>query len=756
MKVLGALCGKLELCLWSHFMFRWYGNLIMPTQQILNALKQRKAFLNGSILEYMMVASFFFIAVCFYTDFIILDIGNRLFTSGTGDGSGGFLWYVFAQPGLSLLLDHTNLVNYPYGEDIGGPTFITYLGLWLPLRILTFLVGPVVGVNIFMMFGFFLSAMSMYWLVKRLTSNTPVALFAGYALAFTPYTVQKALDHMPYILLYIFVFMIAAFIGLWRKSSWKRAVALGVSVSLAFYTDGYYILLASTLVVCLVLGGLIYDLSLKVGPGVIIRKFKMLCLAGLTALMLLAPVVAIQLFGGDSVKEALDGRRSDIAVEMQAYRANVIDFMLPAQTHPLLKDSEYFQKKWQEKSQRSNASESTTYSGYVIYILCGLGFILTLLMCFIKKNRTAIRIQDKAVQDGRLLLLAGMIFIVSTLVILSFMFSPEVIVAGVRFPLIGDLFIKYDISLWRVMTRFFVVLHTIWVLFAAITLYIVLTRIKFLNNKSTHTQLKVHWLVCIVLISLVGLEYATTANRPSFAFSETNKVYQWLKQQESIKSIAEVPVLDPMNPATAEYVTMQMIHGKKLLNRKENTSARVTNVHGSQQNRELVNWIYERGADAVVIRSPNCIDYEWGVTLYARNGMCVYRMVSGFDDDGLYVKYGKGFFNQTVKEGGITKNKVILEAPSAQLRVVDADFEPVSSAKSVKVKAELLNVTSENIQWSLLQEGVVVGSGYIEADNVVEMQGVIEANKSFTLQVKYKGMSDTTAGSISISSFVVQ
>ncbi len=712
---------------------------------IWRALTKQRMFLAGSIIEYIVMSFVFVILTTAYTDFVVFDISNRLFTGEPGDGSGGFLWYAFAQPGLDLFLHHSDMVNYPDGEAIGGPTFITYFGLWIPIRLLTFLFGPVAGMNLFMVFGFVLTGLSMYWLVKKLTRTMPVALFAGFAAAYSPYAIQKALDHIAYILLYVFVFIIAAFIGVWNKPTIVRSAILGICVALAFYTDGYYILLGGVLVACLIVSGVVYGVVTKMTRVEVWARLRALIVAFAVFVVLVAPIGILQLSQGSEVKSSLEGRRSNIAQELAAYKGHVMDLLLPARSNPFLKNSATYREMWREKNLRSNASESTNYSGYVVYILCVTGVLLLVLALVLRNKKSRkISIQNRGnflqSRRGRVFTLIGIVALITVPVVLSFLFSPEGSAFGIRVPLPGELFIKYNISYWRVLSRFFVVFHVVVVLFASITLWVLMggfkgSEIKVQKKRKTWLM----WAVCLVLTIIVGLEYATTSNRSGLAFSDFHSAYRWLARQDSIETVVEVPNVDPMSPWTANHVTMQIVHKKKLLNRKEDTSTRVASVYSETDNRELINWAYERGADAVIIHDHDCEPVDWGKLLYDGDNestkACVYRLDRSYDADGFYLRYGDGFYNHRDNNKARARSRVTIEKSMANMVIVDNDLEPIKNDKTAHLHLAVTNESKASGHWTLRQNSTTIGQGSYTTGRDFNIDARVRVSGSISLSL---------------------
>jgi hypothetical protein len=678
-----------------------------------DAFIKHRVWLRGTYLEYLIVLLIFISLTIVYTNFIALHITTQIFAVYPGDGSGGFLWYNFVEPGLSPLLAPTNMVNYPYGEAIGGPTFITYLGLWMPMRILAYIFGPIAGANLFMLLGYILSAMSMYWLVKRLTGNMAVAFFAAFAASYAPYTIAKSFDQVPYILSYVFIFIIAGFIGFWKRPTVLRSLLLALAIALAFYTDGYYLLLATVLVLCLCGAGLLYSVLMKVGWEFFWQRVTMLLIAPLCLLVLMSPVLYLQFSHGSEIKQSLEGRRSDIAAEFQLYRAHIADFILPSYNNPFLANNKDFAITQVYKNQRSNPGESTNYIGYVIVLLMAIGGVMALVWLIARRYSSLNNIAD--VQAQNFILIAS-IAAVSVPVMLSFMFSPFVYILGHKILLPGQFLIDHNISLWRVPSRFFVPLHVIAVLFAAISLWIALISARFYVRRG-YIRHTLTGLIVFALTIILACEYATTFNRPSYDFSKVAKGYSWLRQQPNIDVVGELPLVDPLDHNTADYVTNQVVHTKKIINSKESSNTSLTNVLGGIENPETIDWAYQRGAKALITHNQPCIDVAWGKVIFKddkdpKNSMCIYSLERPITSDKEFVKFNKGFLH---RPNATNQEVTVFSAINASLDVTDDRFTALNHGENIRLTANLGGHTGEENQgrWSIVQNGKIVSSGDI-------------------------------------------
>src|SRR4051812_29823276 len=96
-----------------------------------------------SIFEFCIVVLIFIVLSCILTNGVIFNINTQLFTAGIGDATSGFLWLLYADNTTSYLHAHTNLVNFPYGENLWSPLYTTWLLVLGPLWIVSRFLSPI-------------------------------------------------------------------------------------------------------------------------------------------------------------------------------------------------------------------------------------------------------------------------------------------------------------------------------------------------------------------------------------------------------------------------------------------------------------------------------------------------------------------------------------------------------------------------------------------------------------------------------------
>lgn len=696
-----------------------------------------RSFLSGSILEYLIVLMALIATAVVLTNFVAFNIDSQLFVGGAGDATAGFLWLNFADPSLNPFLSKTTIVNYPYGETLGSSTFISYTLLWLPLRVLSFIFGPVAALNIMMFIGLVGGGLAAYWFVKRLTNSRLVSLFAAFAVAFVPYNLYKSSSHLAYIFTIDFVLIFAAFVAFWLKPTITRAILFGVAICIAYYTDGYYLLIASVMAGGLVLSGFASGIFLRFKLKDYVERLKGVGIAVLTVVILCLPILITQYVRGDEIQSTLSGSRSNISDEINAYRSNVIDFIFPSASNPFISSIDQTRTIDDYKNLRSNYTENITYMGFVVIALCAIGFLL-LAFGLISKRKTSFKALSE--RHRKIYIILGVSTAILSVLFLAFMFSPSISVRGVTIQLPGQFMIDHGIAFWRVLARFFVPFHVVAVIFAAYTLWVLTHTVKLFSKHTT-----ARFTLVGVLIVITMAEYATMVYRPSFDFSTSlPKGYYWLAANKDIKTIAELPVVDPLDSRTAEYVTAQIVHGKKIINLKEPSAERLTNVIGSVDNPETLDFIRARGADAIIVHGEDCTTRLNELSLVFEDDeksvidakMCIYTINKSSSFDPAFIKYSSGFgyvVNSANKDHSVA---IIQDGNSAEFTITDKSLHEslqgrgalTGTIQSTKPKAPI------NGTWELIQDKVVIIRGEIRQGSA-EINATIDVSKPLTLKI---------------------
>lgn len=709
-------------------------------------LKQR-AFLSGSILEYCVIGIIFFLLTLAYTDFVLLHASHRLFIEGPGDGTAGFLWILFADKGWGGILAHSNLVNYPVGENLANPTFITYSALLIPLWVMSRLAGPITALNIVTFFGFFACAMAMYWLVKRLIRNKLISFFAGYASAFVPYHIMKSSAHLAYLFSVVFVLIIAGFIGLWRQpKSWKRALIFAAAIALAYYTDGYYLLLASFFVGCNILASFIY-LAVSKAPLPRVKAWLIgLIRMGVVLMLLCLPILFTQFSQSKNIQSHLSSARDGIGFDLDFYSSKKIDYLLPSVHHPSLINNETFLQMQQYKNSRSNTSENTLYVGYVVILLCVIGFVLLAGWLVSRKKST---ISSLSVAQRRSYIFLGAITFVSVPMMLYASLPPFLYFMGHKIPTLGGFFVLSGITLWRVMSRFFLPMHVLLVLFAAVTLsvlYRTVGALKIDTKRANFLRISVFLLLTLG----TAFEYASATSRPAFDFNNLPRAYKWLKTEKGIQVIAETPLLDRPLDVNYLFTTAQIVHGKKLINTHlTNNPVGGRTALGKVDNPDTIDYALARGADAIITHDEKCITQPvWGRLVYQDNNkasvkeamyygspICIYKLNQAAHPDPFYAQLKKGTFSDEILMAQKNdEDYSLIYGDKGVIQVRDQLGRNVSGRARIEagITSSPKSLVRFQGRWRLFQDGKILSEG--NAPGFINSE--VDASKDITVEVR--------------------
>lgn len=704
--------------------------------------------LRGSVAEYLIVALIYLFAATILTRFALLDIGNTVFASA-GDGTNGLMWLNFSDPGINPLELNRSMANYPYGDATSGVMLSQYLLYLAPTRLLSFIFGWVAGINIMMYIGYLTLAMSGYWLIKRLTNHKVLAFFGGYAMAFVPYLLGKAIGHFSYIFTAYIPLAIGVFLSLWQRPSIKKAIVFSVLIATGFYLDGYLMLASALLAVICLVSGLLFDLIYKQRHK-IKQHCKMIIIAAITCLVCVAPFFIIQRVYSAEINNTLQQNRNgnNIAQEMEYYRSNIVDFTLPSDTQVIAKNFFVnFDQRFEQKNQRSGVSENSNYLSLIIRItiIVGAAYLIYAFIAGQLGRKTAF---SKLSNDKRYLIIFSTILtVVGSVILLAFMFSPT----SHGIPLPGQFLIDHSIGFWRVMSRLFVVLNPLLVFCTMIYLWMFGSMALHRYQKNKNIRILLFWVVPLFLLAFYALEnYAVW---PNFKFSSTPAIYRDLKSDETIKSVAELPLVDPLDSRAIGYFTYQMTYDKPLVNDKEPNNGRITNTLGTERNPETINLLLDRDIEAVFISSVSECEstYYWG-NLYKQeyvrknynikdyentNYVCLYKINKNDNQlvDPVYMNFENGFITLANPSD---PSAIYFNGLSGSFEFVTKDL--VSAYKGIVNVSFDLNYpdATNDDYWELRQGEEVVATGNFDTTKKVKVLARINTSSSTSFVIEIK------------------
>ena len=506
-----------------------------------------KSWLARGWVQWALAVVFLFLVSWFFMGNAI----NNCSTSSTAlgsDSTGGFAWIQWAG-GNGLSWGHTDKSNYPFGETLGKPQYITSAVFIIIYKVFSTLSTPICGLNLMELLGYMSTGLLMFGLVKWLLKRFDIALFAGFAAAFVPFHQLKAMSHINYIYGSTFIAAVWAYLWFIGKPTYKKALALGLVSSIGFYFDGYFVLISAVVVGALFASSFVLDLARAVFAGhkrrdileEALNRAKYLLLSAVFMVLLLMPILVTYMKNSGAINQSLATVRSSIKGETELYGARPIEFVLPSYNNAFV-PAKY--PAWRAtKLHGSNFSESTLYMGYTIIVLAIVG----LLGAFYRKSRAA-KLQDMSYLE--------LVFTVTFVFAACFALSlPAIVVIfghNIRTPV--DILVKLTAN-WRVLSRFFLAMDPLVVILASLGLYMI-TR-----NKPRNIRLAIVALCGLMLF----LEYLPTPLHPTGdLYKNAPPIYQHLRKDPGVKVVAEYPLASFVY--TPEMFTFQPVDNKTLLN----------------------------------------------------------------------------------------------------------------------------------------------------------------------------------------------
>lgn len=511
--------------------------------------------LSKSWVQWLLAVVIFFGFSWFYMGSALTSCSTASTAMGS-DSTGGFGWIQWAG-GNDLTWGHTVKSNYPFGETLGKPLYITssiFIGIF---KVFASLTTPICGLNLMVLLGYMSSALLMFGLVKWLLKRFDIALFAGYAAAFVPFHILKSESHITYMFSSIFIAAIWAYLWFINRPSYRRALLLAVVGSLGFYFDGYFVLFSSVLMGTLLASSFVWDAvrfifrhsQRKEIWQQALQRLRYVLVTGIAMAVILTPILVTYVRDGSAINQSLASVRSDILTETEVYGTRPIELVLPSYTSALLPAS---YPAWRAtKLHGSNYSESTLYIGYTVIILALAGLIFVAF----KKWR---RLQLEHLTYDYVMYITVLAFIACFVMSLP----PKAFIDGHLIDTPGIALIKVT-SNWRVLSRFVLAFDPLAILAASLGLYVI-TR-----QRSTWLRFTIVAL-CAAALFLEYLPAPLHANGD--LYKNAPVAYKDLAADKSVKLVAEYPLAN--FTYSPEIFTYQMMHNKTLVNANDGSISR--------------------------------------------------------------------------------------------------------------------------------------------------------------------------------------
>jgi hypothetical protein len=297
-----------------------------------------------------------------------------------GDASGAiavYWWWSYAlHHGLSLF--QNTMVGAPLGAGWEAiPFTVLDVAIMAPL---SFLVGPTLAYNLQNLSSFPLTAVVTYLLAREAGASRLGSAFAGLALAFIPYHLEKAMGHVTQTHLELFAGTLL-FLLIWRRTrQWRYVIFAALVFGATIWWDFYYTVIVGCLVAAFfALDLLVPDAAGNFGAAHVGRWLKAVGLMAVVAAAFLPlAVLAIHRPGtSGAAASSLLGGAGDVRrplSELQIYTARWREYVFPWHANPLvpeqIRSAEFI------NLHGSNFTEQSLFLGYTAMVLAAVGAVI--------------------------------------------------------------------------------------------------------------------------------------------------------------------------------------------------------------------------------------------------------------------------------------------------------------------------------------------------------------------------------------------
>lgn len=444
----------------------------------------------------------------------------------------------------------TDKLSFPVGDNLYHPVNWSAPAFYGTYWVFSKVGGAVCGLNLLNFAGYILTASTMFLFVQWLIRNRWIAFMAGYASSFSPYFQSKVGGHPSYGYSALLITLLWLSLLVWRRKEKKYVVLLGVNVAFLAYWDPYFVLLGGVLIAGM-FAGLLTSNLLSRKRDLSISIIKRYLLAVVLAFVLISPLIFVRLNYASQISSVVSDGRDDIRFDAYAYSNRPIEYLLPAESHPVL--NKIFGPGYQKINRHySNPSEYTVGISMAVIVVL-LSFLIVICWEYLTKGKVWQRIRLNALPQPLDDLLTGLVI---TAGLAFFMALP---------PRYGPLYslsylLTEFVTMWRVFSRLYIVINISLIVMCAIALF-------YFSKSIAKRQFKIA--AYILLAILLFFEYqAYYPGRRYWSYATSvPSIYYRLSERRDISSIAEYPLDDrDLLGLRNNYVTFQRIHDKALFN----------------------------------------------------------------------------------------------------------------------------------------------------------------------------------------------
>lgn len=518
----------------------------------------------------LLVGLIYFFVIFYYMTPQILNPMSTLY--GFGDSTAGAVWRYEVSPN-NPFWGYQDMTNYPIGEDISSPVHASGTLQYLPYWMASKVVGPVAAYNLLNIVGLLFSAMMMYGLMLYVLKNRWIAIFAGYAVAFTPYYQMKIGGHPTYAFQGILIGVIWLFFRVIEYRRKRDAVMLGALTASTAYFDIYFTLLVA--IILAALGGVwgvsraysYYQLrhSRKTNSTkkkIIIQEAKRLALAAGIAILIALPISLFFMFNQQQITGDVAAARGNVLAEAKACSNWPHEYLVPFVLHPI------FERLIGVDRYQSavNALRENLSCG-IGEDSVGISIVLSLILFFAVAVIIWEALNRRPIKWGITIKTSHPIFILiglSTILIVAVLMALPPLKYHNVIPTPSYELLSIT-TIWRTIGRIYVVVNIAFISMAAIMLAYFWESLK-----------KQRWMILVFLLIIGGVAVEYQAFKPftgnklsNFSYKDdAPQVYTWLRDQKDITAVAEYPleIEGKESDAGSYYLTMQSLHKKKLFN----------------------------------------------------------------------------------------------------------------------------------------------------------------------------------------------
>ncbi|MBU4175775.1 MAG: hypothetical protein KKE90_09550 [Actinobacteria bacterium] len=461
------------------------------------------------------------------------------------------MWWARNATGLGASASFCPLIGFPFGTAFGFCRMEPLAAL--TERFLLLFASEIVVYNLLTLSGFFLSGVTMYYLVRYLTGDRRVAFFGGFAYMITGWHAYQALFYnrlaaIQWIPLYIL--MLLKFI---KKPSVKTAVLLWLSALLVAGMSIHFGLFMVIFTAAFLAGRLAHKrISERLrrrregiegkAPWELNRKTLLLSLAVVLALMVvLAPFAYEGLFSGQASDQ--EWSKTPIAGELRTETeyvqnsARPLDYLWPDPYNPFL--GRITRKFGPDMFRGFNESLNV---GWVLLALAVLG------MVFMTRRTGGARTggENRHIAWG---------FLVAALVCFVFSLRPFISIGGVRIPLPSTL-LSIFAPLFRWYLRLGIVVILCSIVLACLGLSTLLDKVKRSRRA----------ILLVVLTAILAMESIIVPPFRTFDTKQTPLLFEKLASVKDGAAVAFYPLQEAGTFPTSALLFYQRQSKAPMLN----------------------------------------------------------------------------------------------------------------------------------------------------------------------------------------------